>query len=62
MSEKFEGTGYKEGSGLRAMMHLIQATTKKPAVIIEAKLFVIRTFEINVLAFAYIGLWKRIVR
>lgn len=35
---------------------------KKPAVIISAKLFVIRTFEIKVLAFAYIGLWKRIVR
>lgn len=52
MSEKFDGTGYKEGSGIRAMMHRIQATTKKQAVIIQAKLFVIHTFEIKVIAFA----------
>lgn len=52
LSEKFEGTGYKAGSGLRAMMHWIQATSKKQAVIIQAKLFVIQTFEIIVLAYA----------
>lgn len=39
LSEKFEGTGYKEESGLRAMVHWLQATTKKQAGIIQSVFF-----------------------